>query len=116
MFLRCVAWSVRIHSKPFQPKQPRSTPQRTNVSKSFSRSNPNPNPNPKLGFASYHPCSGQRRPELSRKETCASCDSKCTGVARSDEQPARAHAQEVQHAGLSREACCIICKYMPKLL
>ena len=39
MFLRCVAWSVRIHSKPFQPKQPRSTPQRT---KSFSRSCYNP--------------------------------------------------------------------------
>jgi hypothetical protein len=32
------------------------------------------------------------------------------------EQPARAHVQEVQHAGLSREACCVISKYMLKLL
>jgi hypothetical protein len=29
---------------------------------------------------------------------------------------ARAHVPEVQHAGLSREACCIPSKYVPKLL
>jgi hypothetical protein len=29
---------------------------------------------------------------------------------------ARAHVQEVQHAGLNREACCVISKYVTKLL
>jgi hypothetical protein len=44
-------------------------------------------------------------------------DSKVKVVARS-ERPARAHVPEVTctHAGWSREACCAICKYMPRLL
>jgi hypothetical protein len=31
-------------------------------------------------------------------------------------RPARAHVPEVKHAGLSREACCVIYRYVPKLL
>jgi hypothetical protein len=37
----------------------------------------------------------------------------CTAV---DSLTSWAHGQEVKHAGLSREACCIICKYVPMLL
>ena len=29
---------------------------------------------------------------------------------------ARAHVQQVQHAGVSREACYVISKYVPMLL
>jgi hypothetical protein len=50
-------------------------------------------------------------PEQSRKGTSASDDSKFTDVG-----SVRAHVKEVQHVGLSREACCGIFKCTPKLL
>ena len=51
--------------------------------------------------------------ELSRKGGKASGDSKVTGEGM---RAVRAHVPEVQHAGLSRKACCIISEYVPRLL
>ena len=71
---------------------------------------------PALSFASFHRAAARWLPKLSRKGVSASGNSKVTDVGLRSALPVHAHVREVQHAGLSREACCVILEFVSKLL